>query len=410
MISDKNSKICITAFERRTNNNSEQLGYYSEPSVITNLQNSGNRDLLDAHTRKFFKNQAISFSLNTSITEHNTNLYYFVKGQNSSAIESIFNLKTPSPSGLLVPGLISYTNNVLIFELPPTYKMVSHVPVNKDSINDEILSQYKVDSYIPIPWQVYIAIFNNENRLIDTYMYYSRNSIISAGVDEPLYSPALPNFYSNGMLCRPFYSSMDDVEKYTQDLSGIFSAAYDSVWNSGWNADLLDSILDISAHVYFPTHKAKSSQFKHCKQYFESQEKVQIFEDYYKKLSLIPSSSRHKSFSHYVNSILNFSLEDVLNSIFATPSAHQIWEQDFEHLRENLVEQFLEDNDSEYYNEDDLSAYIDEGVSVLKYQLKSFQQVVSNVLKISSSHNLYQLSSGSYKTNYKFLFDNLIRY
>jgi len=410
-MSSKNNSIYITSYERRNINNNEQNTYYSDPTVISAIEQAGmSTQLQDSHSRRHYYNHAISLASENTLNEHATNLYYFAQHEDANKIESLFKLERSSSSGFLVPGLISYSNNVLIFELPPTHKMVSHVPVNKDNINEDVLAAYKVDSYIPIPWQVYIAIFNNDKRLIDTYMYYSRNSIIASGIEEPLYSPTLPNFYSNGMLCRPFYSSMEDVEKYSQDLSGIFAAAYDSVWNSGWNADLIDTIMDLTPHTCYPVNQRRSESFKHAKEYFESQGKLNVFENHYNRINIISGNSRNKSFSLYINSILNFSLNDIVNSIFPVPSANQLWENDYETIKENLAEEFFEDNDPDCYNEDDLSQFIDDGVSLLRFKLKSFKDIVSNVLHVSSRHNLYQLTAGSYKSNSQHLSENILHY
>jgi hypothetical protein len=97
-------------------------------------------------------------------------------------------------------------------------------------------------------------MYNPEDmRLVSVKMFFASNSLSS--LDQTIYSPPLYNFYSNGTLCRPFFSSMEDIEKYPKDLSGVMASAYDWIWNSGFN-------FDITEGISFFLHTNKYEQFE----------------------------------------------------------------------------------------------------------------------------------------------------
>ena len=166
------------------------------------------------------------------------------------------NLATASRSvdedeSLLFPGVRHLSPGIILFERPPTYKVVSAYNDYRDQISTQTgTSEY----YLPIPWQVYIAMYNPEDmRLVSVKMFFASNSLSS--LDQTIYSPPLYNFYSNGTLCRPFFSNMEDIEKYPKDLSGVMASAYDWIWNSGFN-------FDITEGISFFLHTNKYEQFE----------------------------------------------------------------------------------------------------------------------------------------------------
>lgn len=146
-------------------------------------------------------------------------------------------------SGLLQPGVKMIGDNYLIFERPPTFKNIFYVSTSKCSVPDrssDIEDSQKVFR-IPIPWQLYFVKFNNDMYTYEVRMYFMNNSLVST--DQVLCLPPLPNFYTNGMLCSPSMANMEDVDRYSKDISGIMACAYDWVWNSGTNHDLTEACL-----------------------------------------------------------------------------------------------------------------------------------------------------------------------
>ena len=175
------------------------------------------------------------YNSNTSITA-NTSLplisSFFARITNHSVVRY--------PTGILPPGVLAITDNCVVYERPPQYQNIQVIFDQVDNINYE---NSKIRVYrLPIPWQLYIATYTSFNDCLypnTLRMYFMKNSIHHSGAnDAHLYLPPLTNFYANGLLCRPMYSDYEDVNRYSNDISGIVSATYDWVWNTGTNLDL----------------------------------------------------------------------------------------------------------------------------------------------------------------------------
>jgi len=137
---------------------------------------------------------------------------------------------------LLIPGLRFIGNNYIIFEMPPTQKVIDYKEAYRE--DDSALDR---QFYIPIPWQIYIAIYDPATmRLLSVQMYFTNTPLTS--FDQTIYLPPILNFYASGALCRPFFETIEDIEKYPQNITGIFASAYDWVWNSGYNFDIVEPI------------------------------------------------------------------------------------------------------------------------------------------------------------------------
>jgi len=150
-----------------------------------------------------------------------------------------------SDEDLYFPGIRHIDNGIVIFERPPAYHVLSISHDYRDSISS---STTQSEYYIPIPWQIYIAHYNPQDmRLFSVKMFFSNSSLSS--LEQTVYTPPLLNFYSNGTLCRPFFASIDDIEKYPKTISGVVASAFDWVWNSGFNYDITDSISFFLGHM-----------------------------------------------------------------------------------------------------------------------------------------------------------------
>jgi hypothetical protein len=174
-------------------------------------------------------NLAIPFNVNESKLSQED--YY-------SIYSSIFYTEPPAESenDLLIPGLRYLSNNYLIFEMPPTHKVINY----KEAYREDDSSREK-EFFIPIPWQVYIAVFDPDTmRLLSVQMYFSNSPLTS--FNQNIYLPPILNFYSSGMLCRPFFETIEDIEKYPKNITGVFASAYDWIWNSGYNFDIVEPI------------------------------------------------------------------------------------------------------------------------------------------------------------------------
>jgi hypothetical protein len=153
-------------------------------------------------------------------------------------------------TGLLPPGVKAIFPNVVVFERPPTYQNIFYIP---DTVSERMSEEVQVYR-IALPWQLYIAVYNSDYYLSNVHMYFMDGPLTS--VDQNIYAPNIPNFFANGLLCRPNFDTMEEVERYSKDISGIVHSAFDWVWNNGTNHDLTESMVllpryteDISATV-----------------------------------------------------------------------------------------------------------------------------------------------------------------
>ena len=161
---------------------------------------------------------------------------------------SVFNpIKNNSTeTGILPPGVKFIGSNYLVFEKPPTFKNIFYVPTSKYDVPDDCENLEQVYR-IPIPWQLYFVKFNPNMYTYEVRMFFMKNSLSST--DQELFLPPIPNFYTDGLLCSPTMSNMDDVDRYPKNHAGIIQSAYDWVWNSGTNHDLTEACLHLSLQL-----------------------------------------------------------------------------------------------------------------------------------------------------------------
>ena len=155
----------------------------------------------------------------------------------------INNSPVEQDTGLLPPGVKAIFPNIVVFERPPAYQNVFYIP---DTVHQNMLDTQQVYR-IPLPWQLYIAVYNTDYYLTNVYMYFMDGPLNS--VDQNIYAPFIPNFYANGFLCRPNFSTMDDIERYSKDISGVITSAFDWVWNNGTNHDLTECMAALPKYI-----------------------------------------------------------------------------------------------------------------------------------------------------------------
>jgi len=198
----------------------------------------------DPYFAKYYdENHPIESHQNISFDSFSQNYSYTLPVDVLDKIKTEFSLPLPlisSQDNLIPPGLKYVFNNHVVYERPPTYKLINTYGVMLDQV-EEHSKQHSY--YLPIPWQLYIVEFDNNLRTSNVRMYFMNTPLLSE--HQILYLPPIPNFYVNGSLCRPFFNSMEDIEKYSQDLSGIINSSYDWVWSSNFNLDLTETISSI---------------------------------------------------------------------------------------------------------------------------------------------------------------------
>lgn len=314
------------------------------------------------------KSSFLSFSTDllpvpVTIDSPQDNLDLFEKHFLNSAQNSI-------ATNLIQPGLKYLGKSYLIYEKPPTYKLINCYQAQLHEItSDTPLTSY----YLPIPWQLYIVGFDPlTNRTHTVRMYFMNSPLYSQ--DQPLYLPYIPNFYVSGVLCRPFFSSMEDLEKYSADVPGIIESSYDWVWSSNFNLDLTESI----STIYAQKTPIQISRSIKDLQYINHR---------------VTFSALHDTYSL----IENLSISDVTSMQWPNPSLLEHYQSDEENRDISYeVEEYCSINNIDF-NEEDFSCY-DDFIEYIcghtdfleKYprspqRVKTFSQILSVFLSTLSS-------------------------
>jgi len=247
---------------------------------------------------------------------------------------------------IFFPGVRHLANGVVVFERPPTHKVISLSMDYRDSINDETS---QAEYYLPIPWQVYIAMYNPiDMRLISVKMYFTKTSLFSK--DQIVYAPPIFNFYGNGTLCRPFFGSIEDIEKYPQNIAGVMASAYDWVWNSGFNYDITENIAEM---IY-------TKKYQQFESYITSPQAIESF-DYLNTnpLRVIQSNIGRIYASKFFDIWQDISLEDISSITWPNYSHADFFYQEFDHteLRSEYLQQYIQENNIQI-NENEEFEYV----------------------------------------------------
>jgi hypothetical protein len=318
------------------------------------------------------------------------------------------------PTGIMPPGVLAVTNNFVIFERPPEFKNVFIIPsVVSDmreggNYSDDSIFMYR----LPLPWQLYIVHYNTASTsegtayyTTDVRMHFMDSNLSS--FDQNVYSVPLPNFYSNGNLCRPMFASMDEIERYPKSITGVIQSAYDWIWNNGTNLDLTESVVQYIVQMY--SQDIKNTVFGKSFEYFP----VSVASgSYYTSMGNIDK---------FLKEWEKYSLEEVLHLFWPQNSHHSSHNTDFRAHVINHLPDFLharneepyydlhEDEDSSsqceltddpnnfcdcmfpqnYYNQDEFRAWLKENnkiphLSAKKSILNFFEEFNPNVYRLSA--------------------------
>lgn len=149
-------------------------------------------------------------------------------------------------TGIMPPGVLAINHFSIIYERPPQFQNIQVIPQTVDNINydNSDMRMYR----LPIPWQLYIctySIYNDRYYPNSVRMFFMNSSLTNSDINNHrLYLPPLPNFYSSALLCNPMFASMEDVERYENNIAGVIQASYDWIWNSGTNLDLTMAVVE----------------------------------------------------------------------------------------------------------------------------------------------------------------------
>lgn len=238
--------------------------------------------------------------------------------------ESLLNNLPYIETGLLPPGVRYNLPGLVIFERPPDTKLMQIIFQTMDNIDYDDDDAGRIYTYqIPVPWQLYIATYSNTGpskyRILNLYMYYTNGPLTS--LDNEVYLPAIPNIFTNGAICPPRYSSSDDINRYPQNVSGVIAAAYDWVWNSGFNVDLVDSL--------YETVSQKNANDP--------------------KLINVLNSGRHACAFKLYQVMQTYTIEDIMKFKFANPSYSSYYSEDLNSSdRDTFIDEYVHEYCYEY--------------------------------------------------------------
>lgn len=274
-----------------------------------------------------------NFEVNTnSINSSTSDFLYRDYFQFLSSIFTASDASLNDSKSLILPGIRYVSETLLVFERPPTLKPYSYKTVYREQVNEDSQEE---EYYIPIPWQTYVCSFDPTTmRLLSVRMYFTNSSITS--FENNVFTPPLLNFYSNGNLCRPFFESIDDVEKYPKNYTGIMASAYDWIWNSGTNFDITENI------SYF----IKSDYYDQFKKYcttglpFLSYSFIDQI-----RMNNIPSTLSQKAVNAFFRCWSCVPLSDICSFEWNHPSSNDFYYMDQTQIDSSVYGAFLEEND-----------------------------------------------------------------
>jgi len=262
---------------------------------------------------------------------------FFIDSNDKGFLTTINDDLNPNlESGLLFPAILYNFPGFLIFERPPVNKYIGYIDVPVESMNDSHMT--KEHGYnLSLPWQLYVAQYDpNTMLLYKVSMYFMTESFKDP--NQIMYSPPLPNFFADGSLCRPFFSSLEDVERYGKTLSGVMASAYDWVWNSGFNHDLLETSLTVYNHkkndFYDPEYTRQRPTVSHHR-YLHPKDVQNILQIWEQK----------------------FNLENILTAKWANLSVTPLWDSEVEWFYEYDSEYPYEISNDEIISYESLDEY-----------------------------------------------------
>jgi hypothetical protein len=317
---------------------------------------------LDSFIKLDYDSFNVQFSKNVKISDSFDKEFF---------IKNIMHKNVADFSGILPPAIKYNIPGLIVFERPPTYQVLQYIPNPVSEINDD---SEPATYRIPIPWQLYVISYDQRTYLTNYVRMFFMNSSLNSP-HQNVFMPTLPNFFTNGLLCRPMYESMDDVNRYSKDLLGVISSAYDWIWNSGYNHDLTEN-LNYAL-------KMKSFQQFLDKKFLENQHAY---------------SSYHIRTSPYIlQSILSawekIPFENILTVNWPNPSLTQSFEEDVEYYMENDYDRFgVEDSDDLPILYQEEQTFIQVIEAIFNSGVDCPESIFSNMDKIFS-HSFKKISS-----------------
>ncbi|MDA0763714.1 MAG: hypothetical protein O3A39_04695 [Proteobacteria bacterium] len=284
-------------------------------------------------------------------------------------------------SNLLPPAIKYSFPGLAVFERPPSYQMVQYIPASVWDITEK---HEPTVFRIAIPWQLYIIFYDPINFYCTSVkMFFMQNSLNST--DQRLFLPPMPNFFTNGMLCRPMFPDMDDVNGYSKDLAGVIASAYDWIWNSGFNHDLSESVAQF--------------RMQRTPKEIISDKAVQESSGY------VGSSNRNINQTYLVkalNAWEKIDIKDILNIIWPNPSLSQNFEGDVQYYQEYDSDRFDISCETGECSEDDCGCFPE-----LRNEIQTFDNVIKATLDLDYNQSNIHSNASSLPKSFLAIYEDL---
>lgn len=284
-------------------------------------------------------------------------------------------------SNLLPPAIKYSFPGLAVFERPPSYQMVQYIPASVWDITEK---HEPIVFRIAIPWQLYIIFYDPINFYCTSIkMFFMQASLNST--DQRLFLPPMPNFFTNGGLCRPMFPSMDDVNGYSKDLAGVIASAYDWIWNSGFNHDLSESV----------------AQFK-----MQHTPKEIISDTAVQELSGSAGGfGKHINQTYLIRAFRvweKIDIKDILNIIWPNPSLSQNFEGDVQYYQEYDSDRFDISCETGECSEDDCGCFPE-----LRNEIQTFDNVIKATLDLEYDQSSIRSNVSSLPKSFLVIYENL---
>lgn len=178
------------------------------------------------------KSDDIKVGLYTKPDGHPTESYTV----NAKAYETSISQHSVRLSNSILPAAVRYmdlSRGLVLFERPPCY-----MPVHFSNIPQGGLMAGDPSAFVftlPLPWQRYVFFFAPNGLPTKVWLFFAQNQITSLDKDPMSFAP-LPNLYEDSSVCLPVFDHVD-VEEF--DLLSAISNAYNVIWKSGFNMDII---------------------------------------------------------------------------------------------------------------------------------------------------------------------------
>ena len=146
--------------------------------------------------------------------------------------DALAKVLTPTnPSTRMMPRDVRWVSPLgdgFLMQVPPGYRSIVYTNARASMVGEKKVHTIK----LWVPWSL-ITVISTGNVPARVYAHILSGPIES--LDDPIYSIPIPNVYPDGRLCLPH----TNMHMASNDISGAAQLAYELVWDSRTNRDMV---------------------------------------------------------------------------------------------------------------------------------------------------------------------------